>query len=348
MACRRIFYLKTNESNKKEERQHSSKLKSFNNWMFLVWFLFLSVISIIENRIVATASDMPSFTAKAILPENQTDKTNTFFDLKMEKGAQQTVYVQLTNFSDEPITVITTVHSAATSRQGTINYTYTGKLAESMQHPLTQIMKPSKDETITIAADSSEKIPYTISVPSEGFNGIILGGIHIKKKEHDGEKKAATGIENRYSYTIGVRLAGKNQTISPKLELEKMISKKDRLKFYFKNEQPQILNRSKLVIKLKKETNKKTVLMIQKDQLAMAPNSIFEYDLVHTKKKLANGRYIAEINWETPTKSWQWKKGFVVKEEPSLANNSRLVAMLIVIIMFCSSYFILKNSHNKN
>ncbi len=67
-----------------------------------------------------------NFAVTPTIPENQVDKSKTYFDLKMAPGAKQTVEIQLRNDTDEDITIENTVNSATTNLNGVVEYRQTG------------------------------------------------------------------------------------------------------------------------------------------------------------------------------------------------------------------------------
>lgn len=69
--------------------------KIIYTWMIIVVGLFVS------NGIVSAseASSEVDFNIQPILPTNQIDRGNSFFDLQVKAGDTQTIKVQINNFS---------------------------------------------------------------------------------------------------------------------------------------------------------------------------------------------------------------------------------------------------------
>lgn len=87
--------------------------------MFAILFLLLSI----SMGVTSQASEI-NFNVKAILPENQRSKEISYFDLRVVPGETQTLSVELTNDTEEDVTVYASANSAITNDNGIVDYSY--------------------------------------------------------------------------------------------------------------------------------------------------------------------------------------------------------------------------------
>ena len=146
--------------------------------LFLSVFLLLGYYLPISGY--AQEGDV-EFSVKAIIPDNQIDTKKSYFDLRMQPKQKQEIETILYNSSDEEITINISVHNATTNQNGLIVYEQDAKIDPSLKVPLNTIVTVS-DQKITIPAYRSKTITATIEMPDDEFDGMILGGLHLKKK----------------------------------------------------------------------------------------------------------------------------------------------------------------------
>ncbi|WP_249596877.1 WxL protein host-binding domain-containing protein, partial [Peribacillus frigoritolerans] len=77
---------------------------------------------------------------------------------------------------------------------------------------------------IVIPGKETKKVPFTIQMPKESFDGIILGGfyVHEVNKEEKKKENNKVQIKNEFSYVIGVKLTGTDEVVKPKLKLNEV------------------------------------------------------------------------------------------------------------------------------
>ena len=73
------------------------------------------------NTLSANAAEM-KFAVTAVIPENQIDKNQTYFDLKMQPGQKQTIQVQMKNDTNKEVVVESFANTAITNSNGITDY----------------------------------------------------------------------------------------------------------------------------------------------------------------------------------------------------------------------------------
>ena len=121
------------------------------------------------------------FAVNPVIPENQIDKSKTYFDLKMSPGSVQTVEVQLRNDTDKDVVIEPKIASATTNLNGVVEYGQNDiEPDETLKHNLKDLVDVA--ETITIPKQSQVTVSLKISMPSESFTGMISGSLTLKRK----------------------------------------------------------------------------------------------------------------------------------------------------------------------
>ena len=83
-------------------------------------FMFMLVcLVILANKV--SASEM-SFSVQAVIPENQIDKSQSYFDLKMQPDQSQDLTVELYNNTEKDLTISVTPNAATTNQNGVVEY----------------------------------------------------------------------------------------------------------------------------------------------------------------------------------------------------------------------------------
>lgn len=94
----------------------------------------------------ANAAEM-KFAVNAVIPENQVDKNQTYFDLKMEPGQKQTLQVQMKNDTDKEVVVETHANTAITNSNGITDYSVIDpQLDSTLKIPFSKIAKVKKKQ----------------------------------------------------------------------------------------------------------------------------------------------------------------------------------------------------------
>ncbi len=115
------------------------------------------------------------FAVTAVIPENQIDKNQSYFDLKMKPGQKQTLQVQMKNDTDKDVIVETYANTAITNSNGIVDYsTKNPKFDSTLKFPFSKIAKVQKETKIP--AKSTVTLDVNVEMPNEPFDGVILGG----------------------------------------------------------------------------------------------------------------------------------------------------------------------------
>lgn len=281
---------------------------------------------------LASAEEM-NFSVEAKIPENQVDKTKTYFDLRVKPGEVEELEVELKNNTDKDVTVVTNSNTAITNDNGVIDYgTVDPKLDKTLKFPFSKISKV--DPEIKLAPKETKTIKVQVDVPAESFNGIILGGLHFSQKDEEagGTKESGVQIENKFAYVIGVRLSENDEPVTPDLQLTDakagQRNYRNTVLGTLQNPTTRILGNMTVTADVFASGNKETPIYHNKQEnLNMAPNSSFDYGISTANKPFRAGKYVLKMTAEAAGEKWEFEKEFEIKDDEAKKFNEEAVEL---------------------
>jgi hypothetical protein len=304
-----------------------------------------------------------AYSVSANIPDFQTNKNLSYFDLLLSPKQQEKISIHLSNNSQEESVYLIDVNNAATNSNGVIDYGQTDlKKDPSANYVLNQLVTP-KNQEVTLKAGEEKDITFHVSMPDKSFAGMILGGIHISKKDNVSQKVAGTAIRNKYAYVIGVQLQNDTKSVAPDLKLR---SAKPGLQNSYttifaniQNFKPTIISKVSIDAKITKKGSDKILYKTKKDSLSIAPNTNFDFPISLDKQKMAAGDYTVIIDSKegNTNKYWHLTTDFTIQAEKAKKINQDAVSekqevpylslmigvgLLLVLIILFLSYKLLK------
>lgn len=291
-----------------------------------------------------------SLEVKTIIPENQIDKTKTYFDLLMSAGTEQVIQVELKNTSQkEDIVAVIQINDATTNNNGTVEYTKSEKRDSTLKVGISDLVRT--DSEVVIPANQTKTLFIQITMPTEKLDGVILGGIVIseeKQRALNEKKSTGTTVINKFAYTIGLLLTENEKEAEVKLKLTTVtIGKVNYRKFIkanIQNTQPVIIKDMMIEAKIYLKEGKEIFFTQTSENINMAPNSNFDYLISMEKNEFPAGNYILEVKAKNSEKEWTMQKEFTIveKENKKLnettnqleATSSRKLIFYIVLLLF--------------
>lgn len=306
---------------------------------------------------VDASENTVDYSISANLPENQRAGNATYFDLTVTPGQEQELTVNIFNSSDKEQTFILEANTAVTNNNGIIDYTRPDKKQEqdsTLLYAFSDLI--THDETITVGANSNEVAIFKLNVPKASFDGMILGGFHVRQETPE---RTEGQINNTYSYALGVVLRENEKEVTPDLKLTDITSDlnnyRPQVSVNLQNVQP--INIQELAIKanIRKKGQDKVLKSSEKQGLSMAPNSNFDFAVSWEDQGLEAGEYELELSANDQAgNDWYFEESFTItKEQAETVNKSALglsstedsdnrflyvllgvVAVLIVLVLY--------------
>lgn len=293
-------------------------------------FIFLSIpIILLSLSHPAFASEL-NFSVSAIIPDNQVDKQQTYFDLNMEPNQEQTLEVTMRNDTKEAVTVEVDVNTAMTNNNGVIDYSQTDfERDSSLEVDIEDLVDYEKE--ITVKANSSITYPIKVEMPAEEVSGILLGGLHFNEKQEEKPQEEKAQIENKFAYVIGLKMEMNEPEVEPSLELNEVkatqINYRNAVTANLQNTEPTIVSPLEIEAKIFKEKGKEALFTEANDDMRMAPNSNFDYAINWDNKEFKPGKYRLELTAKNEENEWEWEEFFTIEDNEAKELNKEAVEL---------------------
>lgn len=282
---------------------------------------------------IGEAAETMAYSVKANIPENQINKTLTYFDLKMEPNQRQDITLTVSNSSDEKATILISPNVAMTNQNGVIDYSKADEKVDStLKNPVTSII--SKAQEVTLEPKETKEVPFTIQMPEKEFDGLILGGFYISKKEDNSntkDKEKDVQIKNKYSYVIGLQLRENTNEVKPVMELNEikpaLLNYRTAVTVNLQNTEATIMKEVSVDAKVMKKGTKKVLHETKKEGLSMAPNSNFDFPINWDNQSLDPGTYTLQLIAQSGEDKWEFEKEFKISAKDSTDLNKEAVEL---------------------
>ncbi|MEI5994385.1 DUF916 and DUF3324 domain-containing protein [Candidatus Enterococcus mansonii] len=288
------------------------------------------------NGHTALAEEM-SYSVQAILPENQ--KTDvSYFHLTMKPSQEQELKLKLVNYADRPSTIAVTPRNAFTNDNGMIDYSLDDPIMDrTMKYPFTELV--SKKQVVTLKPKEEKEISFQLKMASESFDGDVLGGFFVQEvdenettdasNEAKKEQKSASGVQlsNRFSYTIGVKLSETDRIVKPEIKLAEakagLANGRTAFLATIRNVQRATLKNATVEGNIYQKG--KLVYTTKKEKLAMAPYSVFNYNVSLDNEEIKAGDYTMKLTVSSGEDKWSFTKEFNVDKKEAENINEKAV-----------------------
>lgn len=304
--------------------QKRKNIKGKMGLLFMIGIL-LPIFSMTLKTV--SAAEM-NFSVQTIIPDNQIDKTQTYFDLKMTPKQEQDLEVEMRNDTEKDVTIEVGANNAVTNDNGIVDYNSPNKEKDStLKISFKDIVTVEKE--VTIPAKSQQKLKVKIIMPDKSYDGVILGGIYFKEKENSETENKDVQVINTYAYTIGVKLTETETEVKPNLVVNAVeasqVNYRNAVKATIQNTEAAILK--DLIIDGKVYEKGKSEVLYQSKQegLRMAPNSSFNYAISTNNKEFKPGTYVFKGEATAGEQNWKFEKEFTIASTDAKKLNSEAV-----------------------
>lgn len=273
--------------------------------LFLTSFIFAS-----EN--------IANFTVNVEQSVYQVDKQKTYFDLSLPKNELIPLKIHVTNNSNQSIDIEGEVSNATTNLNGVVEYSQnSNKLTGKEPFDLRQVANLERSKQ-TIAPKQTVDFIINVKVPRKDYGGVVAGGITLRDvTDRQANKNDSSMFKNKFAYAIALILHGDKSTEKTKLLLEDVIpeqvNKRNILSAALVNDSTNYVNKVSIDARVL-DSNKKEVLSEKKENMQIAPSSIFQFPLYYKEKVMKVGTYTLQMEVKSNSQKWNLSKSFVVPE----------------------------------
>ncbi|MCA5011472.1 MULTISPECIES: DUF916 and DUF3324 domain-containing protein [unclassified Enterococcus] len=311
---------------RKIQKTHKKKKRHF----LLGLLMFLSFLSV---GITAYGEEVP-ISVKPILPDNQRTRDAGFYDLLMAPEQEQTLQFEITNRSDEDVTLNLAINPASTGDNGVINYTdLKEKVDDSMKYPITELV--TVDKSVSIPPNQQVKIPIEIKMPKETIPGQILGGIRVTQADEEKADKKDEGITitNKFAYVIAIQLQMNEEPVKETLALKSVraaqVAGRNTVKAQLQNPSPTLIDEVSYRASITQKGKTEVLHQNAVEGYRIAPNTNFNFPISWENERYKAGTYTIHLQAESKVsqEKWDFEQEFTITAEEAKQLNDQAVGL---------------------
>lgn len=287
----------------------------------------------------AMAADDPTgnvvgFNYKVEYPDNQIGANKGYFDLVAAPGTEQAVTLVLSNPGTEKISVNVALNGAKTNPNGVVEYGGTDIENDvSLKFPFEDVV--SGPETVELAGGEVKNVAIKVKMPETSFEGVILGGIQLKKANQESKGEATKGatVRNEYSYVVGMVLKNSEVEVQPEIQLNKASGSqrnyRNSVSINLSNSAAVLLT-SKVGIETQvmKKGSKEVLYERKQTGMSFAPNSQLDFYVSMNGEQMVVGDYTADVLVTIGDQKWEKSLDFTITKEEADKYNKRDVGLV--------------------
>ncbi|MGX6978670.1 WxL protein peptidoglycan domain-containing protein [Vagococcus elongatus] len=264
-------------------------------------FLIVCVVLLLNTTSVSGSTAEAHFSIATNIPVNQIDKQQSYFDLLMKPGQEQTISVVVFNHGSEELAVDIGIMPAFTNEGGHVQYTPANvSLDETLTYDIRKLVKgPAK---VVLEPASKQTVSFQVKMPDEPYDGYIAGGLTFTEASKKTDKNSESdGLVNKIAYTTSLLLRQSLDNGLPDLKLRdvkgKIVNQKGEIITNLQNPKGTYLDDLLLKVELCRVNEQTVLLDYEQSGLQMAPNSNFDFRIpIDTVDQLTTGDYTIRIH----------------------------------------------------
>lgn len=291
-----------------------------------IFFAFFPTISV-------RAENPVGFNYKVEYPENQIGSDKGYYDLLMTPGKKQTVVLKVTNPGEKPVKIGVSVNGTKTNSNGVIEYGDT--LLEndkSLKFPFEEVV--SAPEILELKPGGVTDLKVNIKMPETSFDGMILGGIQLKKIEEKTEKKAeGATVKNEYAYVVAMILKLNEKELKPEIAINKAFASQENYRntigINLSNTTASLMSgKMSVEAQIMKKGSQEVLFERKQTGMSFAPNTQMNFPVSMNGERMVKGDYTADVLVVIEDKKWQKSVDFKITEEEADKYNKRDVGLV--------------------
>lgn len=274
----------------------------------------------------AQAESLDSFDAVIHVPDGQSEKNLSYFDLTLEPGKEENLIVTLTNKGEKELKLKALFNRAVTNSAGVIEYSGINEdSSTSAPYDIEKLVKLS-DAEITLAPNESKDITLNVTMPKDKFSGVLAGGVYF---EEISTEKVEGNIKNVFSREIAVLLRSDAAEVAPELTIKEARSAQVNYRNVIETD---IENTSAVYVKnieidYSVLLDGKEVVSGKKEKLSMAPNTQMPFRIPFSGEEFGDGTYTVNITVKNDQGEWTGSPTFDVTKKEADDYNEKDVTV---------------------
>lgn len=285
----------------------------------------------ISRTSVNAAEKGMNYQVKANLPASQHNPKATYFDLRLKPKQVETISIMVQNMDNKERVFDITPNTAITNDNGVVDYSQAKQKADKTA-PANISSLVSGKQQITVPANSTRNATFKIKMPAQAFDGVLLGGFNITRKGNDSPQtqKANVMVRNQFAYVIGLRITENDALLTPHLKMNQIeaavVNYRTAVTANLQNTKAVMISDMTVDAKIMKRGTTKVLHRTNKPNLAMAPNSNFNFAISWDGEALAAGKYTLDLTaTDKAGQKWHFKRPFELTVQKAREANKKAV-----------------------
>ncbi|EHS8400611.1 DUF916 and DUF3324 domain-containing protein [Enterococcus faecalis] len=286
----------------------------------------ISLLSLIGFSLTGVATEnQADFSVNAEQSVYQVDKSKTYFDLSLPVNESVPLVIHVTNNSEEEIEVVGELSPATTNINGVVEYGKTqNQLTSSVPFDITKVAS-FEIEKQTIAPKQTVDFVVNVSVPTKDYAGIVAGGITLRDVTEEKTSDETKGMfKNKFAYAIALLVHGDKTPVENAVTLKEVtptqVNSRNVVSAAIENKTANYVNKVSIEASVT-DASGKEVLSEKKEDMQIAPSSLFQFPIYYEKQAMKAGKYTLTMTVRSEKQEWQLKKSFTITEEKATALN---------------------------
>jgi len=309
------------------------KRRQSNIFSLIILIVGLFIYSSSYTLAKEDTKDAVGFNYSIDYPSNQIGGESGYFDLNLSPGTEQTVILKLRNSKDSNTTVNLSLNGTKTNSNGVLEYGPTEiKNDSSLKFPFEKVVSAPKK--VELNPKEIKDVPIKIKMPETSFDGMILGGIHMKTADAE-ENEGGNGatVKNTYSYIVAMKLQNSKTEIDPEIKTNKAMGEQQNYRnsvlINLSNISPALVkNKLDIESQITKKGSKEVLYERKQSGMSIAPNSQMDFFVSMTGEQMVPGDYTASVLAKIGNKKWEKNLNFTITKEEADKYNKRDVGLV--------------------
>lgn len=255
-----------------------------------------------STDIAIPAESRATFMLRPELPkDNLGGKQLGYFNLKLKRGQQRTVFLKVFNPTGQAMTIYGQIKDVTTNDNATVDYLGTNPIDRRLlAQPGSQFV--TIPHTTKLQPNETKRLKVIIQAPAKGFKGQKATAINLSTNQLS---KRST-VENHYVYAIGLilngqKLATKKQPAIQSTKIKTRFTQQQRaaISVDITNPNPAYLKAATISVDLQNQRWSLIRYHNQKTNRKIAPSSRFYEDVPLGGKRLVAGTYRLTLRIKT-------------------------------------------------
>lgn len=293
--------------------------------LFSVFFFFQLLLLPAYITCAEEDSSNTMYEVKPLLNEDQKSMGIDYFYFNVEPNETKEISVEIINHADTDELFDIQINEAVTNSNGFIDYSVEQRNSPKESPVSFDSVVGDTKQSVTVKANGTEKISFTLKVPEEGFEGILLGGVYISKQEtknqdSNNDSKEGLQIKQSLAYAVAIMLQEKipykegNKLLMHSLKVD-VSDHQSVLTYSLENPQPNILNRVQMITEIYREGEEVACATLKKETMSFAPKDRFDLKVPWEQAEISKGNYETVTVFTSGEETWKFENSFSVTKE---------------------------------